>query len=374
MNEPREDQLLKYAASFMCVLSVLALLPIVVFAQAGDVKAKLKSMKPQDYPTQSIEFVVAFPAGGGMDFTARILAKHVEKYIDSRVIVVNKPGGGGIIGNTYRATQAANDGYTVGIPSTRILSDDLLKAKGAWSYKNLQALAFITEEPVTWIVSTTGPLKDMALNDVIQMSTQKPDTLKVAVIPDISFQWLAETVERMAIMNNGNKKTMLVISALGRFRVAGGWGDRSLRGAGLPRLHRLPHIRRAGRVGQTLEGPGYDAATGQSDTTARSGKSRFRLGRRDGFFRCRRLPASADRGSRQPEQCQWTPNVLLDITEVWDLKRKAFECMEAQKHLWEYYTRVGLQRGVQASRNSNRKVTYAEGYQRIFPQVADELL
>jgi len=76
----------------------------------------------------------------------------------------------------------------------------------------------------------------------------------------------------------------------------------------------------------------------------------------------------------QPEQCRWEPDVLLDITEVWDLKRKAFECMEAQEHLWEYYTRVGLQRGVQASRNSNRKITYAEGYQRIFPQVSDELL
>lgn len=186
---------MKKTASFICALSVLALFPMVAFSQAGDVKAKLKSMKPQDYPTQPIEFVVAFPAGGGMDFTARILAKHVEKYIDSRVIVVNKPGGGGIIGNTYLATQAANDGYTVGIPSTGILSDDLLKAKGAWSYKNLQALAFITEEPVTWIVSTTGTLKDMTLNDVIQMSKQKPDTLKVAVIPDIAFQWLAETVE-----------------------------------------------------------------------------------------------------------------------------------------------------------------------------------
>jgi 4-oxalomesaconate hydratase len=76
----------------------------------------------------------------------------------------------------------------------------------------------------------------------------------------------------------------------------------------------------------------------------------------------------------QPEQCRWEPNVLLDITEVWGLKRKAFECMQAQEHLWEYYTRVGLQRGVQASRNSNRNVTYAEGYQRIFPQVTDELL
>jgi len=77
---------MKKTASFMCVLSVLALFPIAAFAQADGVKAKLKSMKPQDYPTQPIEFVVAFPAGGGMDFTARILAKHVEKYIDSRII------------------------------------------------------------------------------------------------------------------------------------------------------------------------------------------------------------------------------------------------------------------------------------------------
>jgi tripartite-type tricarboxylate transporter receptor subunit TctC len=186
---------MKKVHAVVCLLSMLSILPAVAFAQVAEAKAKVSALKPKDYPTQPIEFVVAFPAGGGMDFTARILAKHVEKYIDSRIIVVNKPGGGGLIGNTYLATQAANDGYTVGIPSTGILSDDLLKAKGAWSYKNLQALAFITEEPVTWIVSTAGPLKDATVKDVIDGAKQKPDTLKVAVIPDISFQWLAETVE-----------------------------------------------------------------------------------------------------------------------------------------------------------------------------------
>jgi len=75
----------------------------------------------------------------------------------------------------------------------------------------------------------------------------------------------------------------------------------------------------------------------------------------------------------QPEQCEWKPQVLLDISEVWDLKRRAFETMAAQEHLWEYYTRVALQRGVQASRNSNMKIKYAEGYQRVFPQVTGEL-
>jgi 4-oxalomesaconate hydratase len=71
----------------------------------------------------------------------------------------------------------------------------------------------------------------------------------------------------------------------------------------------------------------------------------------------------------QPEQCNWKPQLLLDITRVWEKKRQAFTCMAAQEHLWEYYTRVGLQRGVQASRNSDLKIQYAEGYQRVFPQV-----
>lgn len=75
----------------------------------------------------------------------------------------------------------------------------------------------------------------------------------------------------------------------------------------------------------------------------------------------------------QPEQCGWIPQVLLDITEVWEIKRKAFETMAAQEHLWEYYTRVALQRGVQAKRNSGRDITYAEGYQRIFPMVTEAL-
>jgi 4-oxalomesaconate hydratase len=75
----------------------------------------------------------------------------------------------------------------------------------------------------------------------------------------------------------------------------------------------------------------------------------------------------------QPEQCQWKPQVLLGIDAAWDTKRKAFELMAAQEHLWDYYTRVALQRGVQATRNSARKIVYAEAYQRVFPQVTGEL-
>jgi 4-oxalomesaconate hydratase len=79
----------------------------------------------------------------------------------------------------------------------------------------------------------------------------------------------------------------------------------------------------------------------------------------------------------QPEQCEWRPDVLLDITSVWDKKYAAIQCMAGQEHLWEYYTRVALQRGVQAKRNvgitSSRDIIYGEGYQSIFPRVTENL-
>jgi 4-oxalomesaconate hydratase len=75
----------------------------------------------------------------------------------------------------------------------------------------------------------------------------------------------------------------------------------------------------------------------------------------------------------QPEQCEWKPQVILDITPVWEKKCAAFRIMSAQEHLWEYYERVALQRGAQGARNSNHKMKYGEAYQRIFPQVSDVL-
>lgn len=76
----------------------------------------------------------------------------------------------------------------------------------------------------------------------------------------------------------------------------------------------------------------------------------------------------------QTEQCKWTPDIILDITAVWEKKAKAFECMAAQEYLWEYYTRVALQRGVQGKRNSGRDMTYGEAYMRILPMVGEELI
>jgi 4-oxalomesaconate hydratase len=80
----------------------------------------------------------------------------------------------------------------------------------------------------------------------------------------------------------------------------------------------------------------------------------------------------------QPEQCGFVPDVLLDITAVWERKREAMQILAAQRHLWNYYTELGARRGLQAARNSGPNLglpseVYAEAYQRVFPQVTREL-
>ncbi len=80
----------------------------------------------------------------------------------------------------------------------------------------------------------------------------------------------------------------------------------------------------------------------------------------------------------QPEMCGFKPEVLLDITPVFEAKRKAMECMAAQRHLWEYYTDLAKRRGTQLRRNAGPNLglpdaTLAEAYMRVFPHVTDRL-
>ncbi|POF30894.1 PIG-L deacetylase family protein [Roseibium marinum] len=80
----------------------------------------------------------------------------------------------------------------------------------------------------------------------------------------------------------------------------------------------------------------------------------------------------------QTEQMGWKPDVFLDITQVWEKKKAAIECMRGQEHLWHYYTNVAENRGNHFRRNSGgqaggRDCRYAEGFQSVFPRTVDEL-
>jgi 4-oxalomesaconate hydratase len=75
---------------------------------------------------------------------------------------------------------------------------------------------------------------------------------------------------------------------------------------------------------------------------------------------------------------EFRPEVLLDITGVFDAKRRAMECMSTQQHLWEYDTELARRRGVQFECNAgpslgHRGGTMAEAFMRVYPQVTTVL-
>jgi 4-oxalomesaconate hydratase len=76
----------------------------------------------------------------------------------------------------------------------------------------------------------------------------------------------------------------------------------------------------------------------------------------------------------QPELCNFTPTVHVDITSVWERKVAAMGEMKAQQYLQSYYAQRGEQRGNPARRASgDAEIRYAESFQRVLPQVVGEL-
>ena len=50
------------------------------------------------FPERAIEIIVPFSAGGGSDLTARTFALYLEKELGVPVAIINKPGGGSVVG------------------------------------------------------------------------------------------------------------------------------------------------------------------------------------------------------------------------------------------------------------------------------------
>jgi len=69
---------------------------------------------PHGWPQQPIHIIVSFGAGGGADIIGRILADAMQDQLGEPVVVENKPGAGGVLGNELVAN-AVPDGTTLGI-------------------------------------------------------------------------------------------------------------------------------------------------------------------------------------------------------------------------------------------------------------------
>jgi tripartite-type tricarboxylate transporter receptor subunit TctC len=72
--------------------------------------------RAQDWPNKPIKMIVPFPAGGGTDFIARLLAQQLTARLGKNVYVENRGGANGAIG-LQALKQADPDGYTVAVSS-----------------------------------------------------------------------------------------------------------------------------------------------------------------------------------------------------------------------------------------------------------------
>lgn len=157
---------------------------------------QVTKLKPAGFPSQPIEFTVVYPAGGGMDLTARLLAKFSEKVSGDKILVNNRTGGAGMIGHAYLATQAKPDGYTVGILANLVWGDAILRGQGKWSLTDIEPIAYINSDALTWVSSTKGPFKGKSAKEIIQVAKEKPGTVRVAVVPGSMWEYLVEQIEQ----------------------------------------------------------------------------------------------------------------------------------------------------------------------------------
>ncbi len=111
----------------------------------------------QQWPTKPITMVVPFPPGGPTDMVARVLAQQVGQQLGQTVIIDNRPGANGNIGNAMVA-KAQPDGYTVLYNTSSIaLSPSLYKKLSYDVNKDLQPVALTAVVPLGLVVNPKVP-------------------------------------------------------------------------------------------------------------------------------------------------------------------------------------------------------------------------
>ena len=129
----------------------------------------------QSYPNRRITFVVPYPAGGATDVSARLLAAKLSEAWKQPVVVENKSGGGGMVGNDFVA-KAQPDGYTVLIAITQIIQAPSLVSK--LPYDVFKDLAPVTQVALSTIVLTVPDAQPMkSVKELIDQAKANPGKL-----------------------------------------------------------------------------------------------------------------------------------------------------------------------------------------------------
>jgi len=133
----------------------------------------------QPYPAKPIQLIVAFPAGGGADVAARILATALGEQLGQPVVVENVAGAGGTIG-TAKAAHAAADGYTlfVGTPSTHGTNAAVYPSLPYDPVKDFAPVMLIGTSPFMLLSSPAFDAK--SVRDLIARAKARPGALNYA--------------------------------------------------------------------------------------------------------------------------------------------------------------------------------------------------
>ena len=113
---------------------------------------------------KTIRLIVGTGAGAGYDLIARMLAEHMQRFIQGnpRIVVENMIGAGSLVMTNYLANRAPRDGTVIGLPLNSIIlepSVKLLSRAGGAAQFDLSRMNWIgspcEEPPVLWVMSHT---------------------------------------------------------------------------------------------------------------------------------------------------------------------------------------------------------------------------
>jgi tripartite-type tricarboxylate transporter receptor subunit TctC len=114
------------------------------------------------YPSKPITLIVPFPPGGQADISARPLAAALTQILKQPVVVINRPGAAGAIGN--RAVAAANpDGYTLLVTLAPVVTipmvEKMFGRAPSYSMDQFAPLALLAADPPILVVGAGTPWK-----------------------------------------------------------------------------------------------------------------------------------------------------------------------------------------------------------------------
>jgi tripartite-type tricarboxylate transporter receptor subunit TctC len=152
----------------------------------------------QQYPSKPIQLIVAFPAGGGADIAARVLARALSEQLGQSMVVENISGAGGTIG-TAKAAHAAPDGYTlfIGTPSTHGTNAAVYPTLPYDPVKDFAPVMLIGTSPFMLLVAPN--LEAKSVPELIALAKANPGRLDYASYGNGSINHLvAELFASMA--------------------------------------------------------------------------------------------------------------------------------------------------------------------------------